>query len=59
MITKGFTDIMVRVKCGATLITYNIHHIKPHKSDTKFDSSGSESMSDDVNICLPSNILMY
>ena len=50
MITKCFTNGMVKLQNGVTKITYNIHHINPYKYDTKVDDSSSKNMCDDVNI---------
>ena len=48
--TQCYTNDMVNLKCGATQIMYNISCIKPYKSDTKVEGSGSKIMSYDVNI---------
>ena len=50
MITQCFTNGTVKLKNGATQITYNISRIKPYKSDNKVEDSGSKNMSDDVII---------
>ena len=50
MITQCFTNGTVKLQCGAIQITYNIHHIKTYKPDTKVEDSNSIIMYDTVNI---------
>ena len=50
VITQCFTNDMVKLKYGAIQIMYNIHSIKPYKTDTKVEDSNSINMSDDVSI---------
>ena len=56
--TQCFTNGVVKLQNGATQIMYNIHHIKPYKSDTKVEDHSSKNMYDDVNIGITSRILM-
>ena len=45
-----FTNGTVNLQYGPTNFRYNIHQIKPYKSDTKVEDSDSENMSDDISI---------
>ena len=50
MITQCYNNGTVKLQRGATQITYNMHHIKPYKSDTKVENSSSKNISEDVNV---------
>ena len=50
VITQYCTNAMVKLQNSATKNTYNIHLIKPYKSDPKVEDSSSKNMYDDVNI---------
>ena len=50
IITQCFTNGKMNLQYGTKQIMYNIHHIKPYKSDTKIEDSNSINMSDDVRI---------
>ena len=50
VITQCFTNGTVNLQCGAIQIKYNIHRIKPYKSDTKVEDLNSINMDDSVNI---------
>ena len=51
--TWCFTNGTVNLQCGPEKIRYNIHWIKPFKSDTKVEDSNSINTSDDVSVLLP------
>ena len=50
VITQCYTNGVVKLKCDATQITYNIRQIKPYRSDTKAEDYDLKKMPDDVNI---------
>ena len=50
LITHYFTNGMVNLQCGRKKIRYNVHRIKPYKSDTKVEGFNSKNVSDDVSI---------
>ena len=41
---------MVELQYGATKNRYNIHHIKPYRSDTKVEDINTEYTDDDVDV---------
>ena len=50
VITQCFTNVTINLQCVAVNNWYNIHRIKPYKSDTKVECFSSKNMSYDVNI---------
>ena len=50
VVTHFFTNGTVMLQYGPTKIRYNIHRIKPYKSDAKVETFISKNMSDDVSI---------
>ena len=53
LITQYWTNEKISSIIVATEIRYNIHRIKPYKSDTKVEDSNSINMYDYVNILSP------
>ena len=49
VITRYFTNVTVKLQCGVIQNRYNIHQIKPYKSDTNVEYIKTENMSDNVN----------
>ena len=50
VITRCFANGMVNLQCYEIQIKYNIHRIKPYKSDANIEDINPENISDDVNI---------
>ena len=50
VIMRFFTNGRVNLKYGPKTIRYNIHQIKPYKSDTNFEDINPKNMCDYVNI---------
>ena len=57
-INQCCTNITVTLKCGEIQIRYNVHRIKPYKSDTNFEVIIYENLYDDVLLKYSSYVIL-
>ena len=50
VITRCWNNAIVTLQYCPIIFRYNIHRIKPYKSDTNFEDINLKNMYDDVNI---------